>query len=399
MSLTLTMIKSPEDVTPVDTCKVFYEGGSIGRGPDNTWVLSDPECYLSTRHCEIRFEDGVYVLTDKSMNGTFYNGAPEAIGAGHSVILKYRDRFVIGDYEFSVTAIEDELIGRDGPFSDKPDIEPNIYINTDERPETDVEYEIIPDIEPVNPTDKDIMDIIGETPVENPGDVIEKEIIPERWDETELTIPPKTKDTTTGVKAEIETSGTTLLETLGLAKYDLTPAQAEEIHSLIGQAMRETILGLMQGLSARNAMKNEFRINVTTIKPVENNPLKFSANIDDALENMFIKKGGTYKNPVDSIKDAFLGMAEHQLAMMAGIQHAFKTLIERFEPERLVKRFEKTNKGGILPGTQKAKHWDSYTDYYHILVDDLDNSFKTLFGDAFVRAYEEQMQKFELKKK
>ena len=33
---------------------------------------------------------------------------------------------------------------------------------------------------------------------------------------------------------------------------------------------------------ARAEVKNQFRVNITTLKPLDNNPLKFSANADDA---------------------------------------------------------------------------------------------------------------------
>ena len=140
-------------------------------------------------------------------------------------------------------------------------------------------------------------------------------------------------------------------------------------------------------------------MSVTTIQPVENNPLKFSANVDDALENMFIKKGNSYKDPVSAVKEGFQGIAEHQIAILAGMRLAFKGVIERFDPLILEKRFEKRNKGGLMPGSQKAKNWDSYTEYYNDLVGDLDNSFQYLFGDDFVRAYEDQLQKLAITRK
>ena len=37
-------------------------------------------------------------------------------------------------------------------------------------------------------------------------------------------------------------------------------------------------------------------MNMTTIQSVENNPLKFSPNIDDVLEKMFILHNKAYKN-------------------------------------------------------------------------------------------------------
>ena len=190
-----------------------------------------------------------------------------------------------------------------------------------------------------------------------------------------------------------------LIDALGLSGSELSDEKVIEINQVVGELVRETIMGMMQVLSSRSTIKNEFRMNVTTIQPVENNPLKFSANIDDAMQNMFIKEGNAYKKPVEAIKEGFEGIAEHQIAILAGIRTAFKGVLNRFDPAVLEQRFEQFNKPGIIPGMSKAKNWDSYKNYYKELVDDMDNSFQHLFGYEFVQAYEEQLQKLAIARK
>jgi len=184
-----------------------------------------------------------------------------------------------------------------------------------------------------------------------------------------------------------------LIEAMGLAGKNLSEARMMEISQTVGELMRETISGLMQVLSSRSTVKNEFRMNVTTIQPVENNPLKFSANIEDALENMFIRESQAYKKPVESVREGFQGIAEHQVAILAGIRAAFRGVIERFDPITLEQRFEKYRKAGLLQMVNKGKNWDSYKEYYNELVNDMDNSFQHLFGYDFVQAYEDQLLK------
>ena len=184
-----------------------------------------------------------------------------------------------------------------------------------------------------------------------------------------------------------------LIEAMGLAGQNLTEARMMEISQTVGELMRETISGLMQVLTSRSTVKNEFRMNVTTIQPVENNPLKFSANIEDALENMFIRESQAYKKPVEAVREGFQGIAEHQVAILAGIRAAFRGVIERFDPLTLEQRFEKYRKAGLLQMVNKGKNWDSYKEYYNELVNDMDNSFQHLFGYDFVQAYEDQLLK------
>jgi type VI secretion system FHA domain protein len=197
----------------------------------------------------------------------------------------------------------------------------------------------------------------------------------------------------------VAASDRVLIEALGLGDRNLSDAEILEISRTIGGLIREMVAGLMQVLSSRSSIKNEFRMSVTTIQPVENNPLKFSVNVDDALENMFIKKGNAYKKPVDAVQEGFQGIAEHQMAILAGIRAAFKGVIERFDPITLEKRFDKQNKGGLIPGIKNAKNWELFCDYYNEVAGDLDNSFQYLFGDEFVRAYEDQLQRLAIARK
>ncbi|MFV1982588.1 MAG: type VI secretion system-associated FHA domain protein TagH [Thiohalomonadales bacterium] len=186
-----------------------------------------------------------------------------------------------------------------------------------------------------------------------------------------------------------------VIAAMGMKGYDFDDDKILEINKKAGEIVRETVYRMMQVISSRNDIKNEFRLNVTTIKPVENNPLKFSVNVDDALENMFVQDGNAYKKPVEAIEDAFQGIAEHQVAVLAGIRAAFTGLITRFDPAKLEERFDRYNGGGLdlISMLRKSRNWEQFSIYYNELADDLDNSFQKLFGENFVQAYEEQLQK------
>lgn len=185
----------------------------------------------------------------------------------------------------------------------------------------------------------------------------------------------------------------TVVNAMGLSKWNLDNKKVAEINETVGLLMRETMQGMMQVLKFRKKIKEEFRINVTTIQSIENNPLKFSANIEDAMENMFIKENNAYKAPVDAVREGFQGIAEHQVAVVAGMQAAFRGMIERFNPTNLESRFEKYKGLSLLSLGNKSKRWNAYKEYHQGLVDNLDDSFQHLFGYDFVQAYEDQMQR------
>jgi type VI secretion system FHA domain protein len=183
------------------------------------------------------------------------------------------------------------------------------------------------------------------------------------------------------------------IQALGLDSSRLTESEITELTTMSGQLMREIVDGMMSVLRSRTSIKNEFRMNVTTIQPVENNPLKFSVSVDDALENMFLKKSNAYKKPVDAFREGFQEIAEHQVAMIGGIRQGFERMMERFNPDNLEKNFNKQGRSGMIPGMQKAKYWNSYTEYYSGFSDNMESSFQHLFGSDFVSAYEDQLRR------
>ncbi len=84
--------------------RVFgVNGGTIGRAPDNDWVLPDPERVVSGHHCEIEYRNGDYWIKDTSTNGVFVNDAEDPVSATGPVALHDGDRLRIGDYDMIVS--------------------------------------------------------------------------------------------------------------------------------------------------------------------------------------------------------------------------------------------------------------------------------------------------------
>ena len=101
MTLTLAMLRCPDNVAP-ETRTISGGEFSIGRGPENDWVLADPERGLSKRHCVLGFRGGAWQIADFSTNGTFVNREGEPIGRGQTHELRDGDRLRFGAYEIEV---------------------------------------------------------------------------------------------------------------------------------------------------------------------------------------------------------------------------------------------------------------------------------------------------------
>jgi len=181
-----------------------------------------------------------------------------------------------------------------------------------------------------------------------------------------------------------------MLQAAGIDSVRVTP----ELSQQFGMILRVVVAGLMDVLRARDKIKDEFRMRMTTFKQVDNNPLKFSVNVEDALHNLLVKRNAAYLGPVEAFEDAFLDVRNHQMAMLAGVRVAYEAMLQEFDPDRLQKEFDPQAKGGAnFLGGGKAKYWDLYRNRFRDMVKDADSSFRHLFGDDFAKAYEEQLSR------
>ncbi|PIE41146.1 MAG: type VI secretion system-associated FHA domain protein TagH [Gammaproteobacteria bacterium] len=186
-----------------------------------------------------------------------------------------------------------------------------------------------------------------------------------------------------------------LIRSLGLDPARMNDHAREHFQQVLADTLRETVSGMMQVLGARNTIKNEFRMNVTMIQPVENNPLKFSPNTDEALRNMFASQTNAYLPGTVAIKEGFQDIADHQVAVIAGMRAAFRSLLKRFDPNELQLRFDHQHQAHGFLATRKGKYWEAYSEFYRHLTDNMDDAFQDLFGEDFAEAYEQQMARLE----
>jgi type VI secretion system FHA domain protein len=175
-----------------------------------------------------------------------------------------------------------------------------------------------------------------------------------------------------------------VLEGAGLNPADVTP----ELARAFGQIIRVVVTGVMDVLQSRREIKDEFRMRMTQFRPRENNPLKFSANVEDALHNLLVKRNAAYLGPVEAFEDAFAELRNHQVAMLAGMRVAFESMLAEFDPDRLQEEFDRQK--GLVPA--KLRYWDLYRDKRREMAKDPEATFRELFGEEFARAYEEQLK-------
>lgn len=446
MALCLT-ITSYHKITPGQCPEKLLEAGAItvGRSSDNDWVLPDPERLVSARHCVIQFKDGRYYLTDNSTNGVELVRAGIRLRRGASEPLMDGEVIRIGEYEIqaridaglsasvggepevhsfealmanqsSASAVSNppisgapaaflqgasshdtlpDLFDFLGPSSVPPVSQPDHVPaqQHDFRPPTPVASPTPPAsvAEPAPagkiPEDWNLFDtppapVQAPPPAEPPAPVAPAPLAPSPEPVAPAAAPPAPSAT-----------GDALLQAFlrgaGIEHLRIDAADAAAQMEAIGRSYRLMVEGLIDVLRARSSLKGEFRMQQTTIAPVQNNPLKFAPNADEALLLLLRHGNQAFMAPDQAVRDSFDDVRAHQLAVMAGVEAAIKHLLGRFEPARLEQRLAPA--GGLAKlfgGSRQAHCWQQFTELYGQISQEAEDDFQDLFGREFSRAYE-----------
>jgi len=147
--------------------------------------------------------------------------------------------------------------------------------------------------------------------------------------------------------------------------------------------------GLMATLKSRAEIKNELRASRTILQSTENNPIKFSVSLQDAVNNLIAQQRPGFLNPIDSVQQAFEDLTEHEAALIAGIQSGLTGVLNKLSPEKIQSQLERQqgNKklfGKLSPG----KKWQQYEQTYQSVTEESNNSFIDMFGEEFLEGYE-----------
>ena len=451
MSLCLT-ITSYHKITPGQLPEKSMDKGvmAIGRSLENDWVLPDPERLVSAKHCVIQYKNGRYYLTDHSTNGVELVKAGVRLRRGNSEWLEDGEVIRIGDYEIGARIDADSMLADSTPFGLEVSSTFEALMGRQNTPaplSKDVHamahfkggaaQDTFPDLfDFLTPASVPPATQSDHVPVEHhdfrppipqasaaPVMTPTPSVIPEDWDllsdvaaqplplAAAPVVPVGPVDVAPVFTVEpdpvqmhaierVEPSvpaaiagGADLLHVFlrgaGLDQLRIDPAQAQSQMELIGRSYRLMVEGLIDVLRARSSLKGEFRMHQTMISPVENNPLKFAPNADEALLLLLRRGNDAFMSPDLAIADSFDDLRAHQLAVMAGVEAAINALLKRFEPSQLEARMGKPGALSNLFGSRHAQNWQQFTELYAQISREAEEDFQELFGREFSRAYEE----------
>lgn len=378
---------------------------TIGRSPDNDFVLHDPDKYVSRFHATVYAVGENWFIKDNSSTSTVINNSV-TLEKGQQFLLSEGDEITIGESVLLVSEIKTQKAAKPEP---KP--ADTAYVKIDTLAPQKQEHEVVQ---------------TGRNFTPEPTEEVQEDTslifnIDDFFDDSSPTAVEDTNnDTSSAVKngdlnrhisqaADVEpitkeqpqpTSTDHSQDTLALRAFlkemEIEPNQLigqnkVDVMATAGVLMRTLTECLMGVLAARSLMKEKLSLDQTQIQQEKNNAFKFSTSPEEALSKMLTKEPG-YMDPVNAANEAVEDAKAHQLAMISGLNAAIQQTVESFDPKALEQEFEV---GFSL--SKKAKYWDMYCKAYETVAENAQSDSSNIFIEHFREHYELQIEK--LKKK
>ncbi|HET8699811.1 MAG TPA: type VI secretion system-associated FHA domain protein TagH, partial [Gammaproteobacteria bacterium] len=176
----------------------------------------------------------------------------------------------------------------------------------------------------------------------------------------------------------------------GLPALRLDDKQAEQAMLRLGQMVREVIVGVTENLHVRTDQKNALRIPTTTIQPQANNPLKFSASVEEALHNLLFRESSEYLTGVEAMREVFVDIKQHQQHLLAAMRRAVGDYMARLEPEEIENKLSSGKRGGLMNAANKLRYWDFYKDLYQVVMQGPAGELPQQLVEELAKAYENE---------
>ena len=346
------------------------EGGDIGRSAECTLPLPDPERHISRRHALVVQRQGRWFLQALSAGVPLtVDGQP--LASGQESVLVAGMEIGLGAYMLQVLD-EPESLGASRPPQRAPAALQQALAPARMPPaapsmRTPAAAPPIP-----RPVEPEVDLLVGET-----GDALP----PPQRAQPAAAVAPLPPDL-----AQALTRGLGLAHGAGTA---IGPEQAERI----GALLRAMTAGTLELLTARMVAKRELGASATQLRTRENNPLKFSPDVDAALSHLLGPAERGFLDPQLAVEEAFDDLRAHQVALLAGMRAALDSVMSRFDPVALEKRLAP---GGalenLIPANRRARLWSNYSGEYARIVAEIEDDFDALLGRAFLKAYQAQLQ-------
>jgi len=365
------------------SCDFTPPGGTIGRSSDNDLVLPDPDRAISRLQALVHVTAGgeCRLTSQGSVTAVIHNGTP--LARNDQVLLRHGDRLEIGDYHIAVSdplhrqadpeVQDDPLLLFTGTHDGGSD--PLGILATDALPPS-----AAPDkLSAAELEQRAARDAAARLAIVPPGEA-----------------NASVSDLSAGDISHERRLFLALLEGMGLEATADNTAITEEQMRLTGRLLSLFSQGTVALLSSRSILKRGVKAEMTMILNEANNPFKLLPSGKTVLMQIYQSQMPGFMPPEQAVRDALVDLQAHQLGMTSGIRAIIAAMLQSFNPQRL----EDDARGdGALPrlalsSSRKAALWDYFVRHYQNTAGEIEDDFHTLFGEAFLQAYEMEVNQY-----
>jgi type VI secretion system protein len=413
-------------------------GGNIGRAADNDWVLPDPQRFVSAHHARIHHRDGLYVLEDTSTNGVYVNDDDRPLAKRGAHVLQNGDIIRFGEYQvvavlesrvaaadpaaaLTPLGLAGELSGGFGPVTTGVEVVAAIgrVPQTDLGASLDLDDLLEPDggdfrralavnaygqplaglpiaptrpITPATPEGRmpaapsasELSAMLADSETERRA--IARRI--ERLARAAARAQERRSASGPPIPVDVNSGLSAFCKGAGIAADHFSPELQGRMLHLVGQLVREALVGLKDLERARSSSLRPMQIEV----PLESDdprPSLARASVEDLLVDILSQHESRRLDAVQWLREAIERAKEHDRATFAALRTAFLEFIARLEPAELELRFQRHARGTVGGA---ARNWELYTEFFRSIAARTDGQLPRVFLDAFGTAYDESFQ-------
>lgn len=443
-------VRNAGEIEPARALHAVFSqrGGFIGSSSDATWCIQDLNGTIPEHAARILERDGHFTIEAISGAAIRINGAGSAIPENREVILSDKDLMRIGGLDISVALgdhIEDGTVTRQSSLDqmvggEDGDAETSIVTGSYKgtgRTDDVIDAVAADPLEIMNRTARrgrsvDPLDVLGEK--KQLDEASGKKALPDPLmatqdassvvqtaDESDMhyaSMPVQAIrkdaygfDQIEGVAARMTPSTDPLNEVdhvalrplarkLGLQFGDLSPSDAERAMSDIGGSLRAVLAGLNRIYRDLGTKSGNFPLATMHLHALEDNPIRFSTDVDAVLHAFFSKRGPVHLSAPSAIEESLDHLYEHQGATEAAIDEALDSVLAALAPRALERRFEAYDPD-FSPVDDEAREawcWRMYKAYYAEMRSERQRGLQMLFWEVFGQEYQTAMRRAEMKR-
>ncbi len=376
------------------------DGGSIGSGANNHWVIQDTKKNIPINQAHIEWRDGSYCLQviNKPL---FINGASFTPKSGF-IKLANEDQIKFGSLKVFATVAEKSAITSGNYSKSLEDIVTGSQDHLDDilkakkgGLDLSVETKNIDDSiihDPLRALQPDSNKLITSVDDENfiPSN---KRNITSRgssnMNQSYIDLP-MIENEEKQLSPFSENAYVTISPLMREMDTKIELLDTQETHDFL-QEVGKTLKATIEGLLA--LQKEQSSLSDKHLRPIEDNPLRLNLDYESTIDVLF----GDQKSPVHlaapaAVKESLHNLLIHNEANRIAIISALKAILDAFSPDVLLKRFENYRRSNEVKPSNNAWAWDMYKNYYEELTSKRQYGFEKLFWEVYSQAYDKALR-------